>query len=372
MKITQIEPFILHIPVTGNGIADSTHSITHWGVVGVQIKTSSGLTGWGFTGTHCFLPGDQLITSCIKECYAPILLGESAFDVGQLWSKIARFPAMQWIGRSGIAQLALAAIDTALWDLKAKKMDLPLWQLLGGTTKKILTAYNTDIGWLSIPDVQLVEGAKRVVEVEGFRGIKIKVGSSNPYIDIKRIEMVRKAIGPDIMLAIDGNGKWDLPTCVRFCHEVEKFNIFWFEEPMWYDDVRGHSELVKQTCIPVALGEQLYNSDAFQAFIDANAVHYVQPDVTRLGGVTEFLTVADIALGRRLPVAPHVGDMGQVHVHLAYNHSACQMLEYIPWIKDAFEEPISVKEGNYLKPQHPGAGTTPTADALGRYSRPLK
>jgi L-alanine-DL-glutamate epimerase-like enolase superfamily enzyme len=372
MKITQIEPFILHIPVTGNGIADSTHAITHWGIVGAQIKTSDGLTGWGYTGTHAFLPGDQLIASCIKECYAPILIGESALNTGQLWYKMARFPAMQWIGRAGIAQLALAALDTALWDLKAKKMGLPLWALLGGVTKEMLPAYNTDIGWLSIPDAQLVNGAKRAVEEEGFRGIKIKVGSSNPYIDIKRIELVRKAVGQGIMLAIDGNGKWDLPTCARFCREAEMFDIFWFEEPMWYDDVRGHSELAKMTSIPVALGEQLYHSDAFQSFIDADAVHYVQPDVTRLGGVTEFLTVADAALARRLPVAPHIGDMGQVHVHLAYNHPACQMLEYIPWIKDAFEEPIVVKDGFYLLPQHPGAGTTPNEVALNRHSRRLK
>jgi L-alanine-DL-glutamate epimerase-like enolase superfamily enzyme len=106
--------------------------------------------------------------------------------------------------------------------------------------------------------------------------------------------------------------------------------------------------------------------------MEAQAVHYVQPDITRLGGVSEFLTVADAALSRRLPVAAHVGDMGQVHVHLAYYHASCSILEYIPWIKDAFEEPIMVKDGNYVKPQRPGAGTTPTAEALKKYSKPLK
>jgi L-alanine-DL-glutamate epimerase-like enolase superfamily enzyme len=372
MKVTKIEPFILHIPVTGNGIADSTHAITHWGVVGAQIITDNGLTGWGFTGTHAFLPGDKLIASCIKECYAPILIGESALNINQLWYKMVRNPAMQWIGRAGIAQLAVAAIDTALWDLKAKYMEMPLWSALGGATKEILPAYNTDIGWLSIPDDKLVDGAKRVIEKDGFKAIKIKVGSANPYIDIKRVEKVRSAIGPDIMLAIDGNGKWDLPTCIKFCREVEDYNIFWFEEPLWYDDVCGHATLAKQTTIPIALGEQLYNSDAFQTFIDADAVHYVQPDITRLAGVTEFITVADTALARRLPVAAHVGDMGQVHVHLAYNHFACAMLEYIPWIKDAFVEPIAVRDGNYCKPQLSGAGTTPTADALQQYAKPVK
>ncbi len=371
MVIKEIQPFILHIPVTGNNIADSTHSISHWGVVGAKITDSEGLTGWGFTGTHAHLPGDRLIASCIRDCFAPILVGEPASDIQSLWLKMSRYPPMQWIGRMGITQLAIASIDTALWDLKAKHNQVPLWSLLGGATKETLPAYNTDIGWLSIPDDQLVEGAKRVVEEEGFSGIKLKVGSANPYTDIKRIEKVRKAVGPEIMLAVDGNGRWDLPTCVRFCREAEPYHIFWFEEPMWYDDVHGHAELVKKTTIPIALGEQLYTSDAFQAFIEADAVHYVQPDITRLGGVTEFLTVADLALGRRLPVAPHAGEMGQVHVHLAYHHQACRIMEYIPWIKDAFEEPVSIRAGSYLKPQQPGAGTTPKAEALERYAQTI-
>ena len=371
LEITSVEPFIMHIPVSGGGIADSTHAISHWGMPGTRIKTSNGLTGWGFTGTHAFLPGDQLITSCIKTCFAPLLVGENALDITRLWYKMSRYPPMQWIGRSGISQLAIAAIDIALWDLKAKYMEMPLWQLQGGSTKGVLPAYNTEVGWLSLSDNQLVEGAKRAVEEEGFKGVKIKVGSSDPYVDVQRVEKVRKAVGPGIMLAVDGNGKWDLPTSVRFCNEAMPFNIFWFEEPMWIDDVHCHAELAKQTSIPIALGESLYHSDAFQNFIDANAVHYVQPDVTRLGGITEFLTVADAALGRRLPVVPHAGELGQIHVHMAYNHPACPMMEFIPWIKDAFEEPIVVKDGNFQKPVLPGASTTPTREALERYSRPI-
>ncbi len=371
MKITQVQPFILHVPVTGNGISDSTHSITHWGVVGAQITTDQGLVGRGFTGTHAFLAGDRLIASCIKDCFGPMLIGQSALDINQLWHRMARDPAMQWIGRAGISQIAIAAIDIALWDLKAKHMKLPLWSALGGATKAVLPAYNTDIGWLSIPDDQLVDGARRVVEEEGFRGIKIKVGSSDPWVDLRRIAKVRAAIGAEVMLAVDGNGKWDLPTCVRFCKQAEQYDLFWFEEPLWYDDVRGHAELARQTTIPIALGEQLYHSDAFQQFMEAGAVHYVQPDITRLGGISEFLTVADAALSRRLPVAAHVGDMGQAHVHLAYHHASCSLLEYIPWIKDAFMDPIVVRDGKYLRPEQPGAGTTPTKEALVKYARPV-
>lgn len=368
MKITQVTPFILHIPVTGSHIADSTHSISHWGVVGTKITTDEGLEGFGFTGTHAYLPADKLITSCIGDCYAPLLIGEDPLLINHLWYKLNRNPSMQWIGRAGITQLALAAVDIALWDLKAKTQDVPLWKALGGN-KEILPAYNTDVGWLSIPNDQLVKGIQKTIKEDGFRGIKIKVGSKDPNKDIERIQIVREVIGPDITLAIDGNGKWDLPTCIRFCDRVEKYDIYWFEEPLWHDDVNGHAELARHTSIPIALGEQLYSADAFRQFIDAGGVHYIQPDVTRLGGITEFLTVAEMALGARLPVAPHAGEMSQIHTHIAFAHPSCMIMEYIPWIKDAFTDPVNVKDGNVIRPELPGAGTTPTKEAFKEFNR---
>ena len=369
MKIRSVEPFILHVPVTGSQIADSTHTITHWGVVGARIDTEDGLSGYGFTGTHAFLPGDQLITRCIQTCHAPLLVGEDAHDVQRLWLKLARNPALQWIGRAGITTLSHAAIDNALWDLKAKAAGVPLWKLLGGQVRDQVRAYNTDIGWLSISDAKLVEGAQRAV-ADGFTGVKIKVGSSVER-DLRRLAAVRKAIGSDVTLAIDGNGKWDLPTCQRFCRGAEDSDVYWFEEPLWYDDVKGHAALARATSIPVALGEQLYTQDAFSEFFHQQAVHWVQPDVTRMGGLTEVLRVCETAHSLRLPVAPHAGDMSQVHVHLSYAHPACQVLEYIPWIKDCFTEPADVVDGGFRLPQQPGAGTTPTADAWARLRQPV-
>ncbi len=371
MKITAIEPFIVHLPVTGNAIADSTHQVTHWGVVGAKITVDSGLLGYGFTGTHAHLPSDRLITSCISESYAPLLLGEDANDRQRLWTKLSRSPALQWVGRAGITQLALAAIDVALWDLAAKQAQMPLWKYLGGQRTERLEAYNTDIGWLSY-DLDTMLGLVRgAVEEDGFTRIKIKVGQADPGADLKRLEAVRKQVGSSIRIAIDGNGKWDLPTCLRFVEAARDLDIFWFEEPMWYDDVGSHAKLARASTIPVALGEQLYTLDAFRAFIEAGAVHYVQPDVTRLAGVTEYIQVADLALAHRLPVVPHAGEMSQVHVHLSYWHPASTILEYIPWIKDHFEEPANVEGGAYLLPQHPGAGTTLLAKSMVEFGKSL-
>lgn len=364
MRIKEVDPFILHAPIARGSISDSTNTITHWGIVGARIVTEDGLEGYGFTGTHAYLAADRLIAACIEGCYAPLLIGEDAADGERLWFKLARHPSIQWVGRAGIVHLALAAVDIALWDLRSKAADLPLWKLLGGASTERVEAYNTDVGWLSIPSDKLVEGCLRAVEQDGFRRVKIKVGNSDPMIDVDRLQALRKALGPSIAIAIDANGKWDLPTCKRFCASAEPLDIFWFEEPMWYDDVRSHAELAASTSIPIALGEQLYSADAFATFMDAGAVHYLQPDVTRVAGITEYIRVAHAADARRLPVVAHVGDMGQVHVHLSHWHPATTMMEYIPWIRDCFVEPIAVEDGYYKRPQRAGAGATPTEEAM--------
>ena len=371
MKIAAVEPFIVHLPLTASSISDSTHSITHWGVVGAKIVTDTGLVGYGFTGTPAHLASDRLITSCISECYSPLLLGEDASDRARLWTKLARSPALQWVGRAGITQLALAAVDVALWDLAAKQAAVPLWHYLGGARTDRLEAYNTDIGWLSFDLPTMLDLIRHAVETDGFTRIKIKVGHDDPSVDIRRLEAVRRQIGPDVRMAVDGNGKWDFPTCLRFCHAARDLDVYWFEEPTWYDDVTSHARLARATHIPIALGEQLYSIDAFRSFIDAGAVSYAQPDVTRLGGITEYIQVADLAHAHRLPVVPHAGEMSQVHVHLSYWHPASTVLEYIPWIKDHFEEPIDVRGGVFRQPQHPGAGTTLLTASLSTFGKSL-
>jgi L-alanine-DL-glutamate epimerase-like enolase superfamily enzyme len=368
MKITQIETFILHVPVTGAKIEDSTHQVTHWGAPGVIITTDSGLCGYGYTGTHANLPMDRLITNCISETYAPLLIGESPHDVQWLWKKLFHFPPAQWVGRRGITHLALSAVDIALWDLKAKDAGLPLWKLRGGNDKKDVEAYNTDAGWLDRPISQLVDEARKLSEEQGFRGIKIKVGSPNPYHDLERIEAVRIAIGDRIKLMVDANGRWDLPAAMSIGRRLHDYDVYWLEEPLWYDDVHGHAALARSISTPVALGEQLYSADDFRNFIQAGAVHFVQADAVRLGGITEWWQVADLALTHRLPVAPHIGDMMQVHLHLTLAHNACSVLEYIPWLRLCFEEPATVKDGRFLVPELPGAGTTLRSSALEQYN----
>lgn len=367
MKITEVQPFILHVPVTRDDIADSMHQLTHWGAPGVLIKTDTGLTGCGYTGTHAHLPTDRLIAGCIEHTYGPLLIGRDPQDVLQIWDDLYRFPPVQWVGRSGITHLALSAVDIALWDLKAQAAGLPLWKLLGGGKAAGIEAYNTDGGWLNWSLDVLVSDCKRLVEEEGFRGIKIKVGSSDRSRDLPRVEAVRKAIGPAVTLMVDANGRFDLPGAILFGRHLADFDVRWFEEPMWYDDLKGHTQLARSIETPIALGEQLYTIEDFTNFIDARAVQFVQADAVRLAGITQWWQVSDLALCHHLPVAAHIGDMMQVHLHLSLAHRACQMLEYIPWLRRCFVEPATVREGKFVTPELPGAGTRLKADTLERF-----
>lgn len=369
MKIVDLKPMILHAPVTRGGIADSTHSITHWGAPGVAIHTDTGHVGYGFSGTHAHLPTDRLIVDCITESFGPLLIGEDPREVRALWEKLYYRSEIYWVGRAGITHLALGAIDIALWDLKAMHAQQPLWKLLGGSAGKRVEAYNTDGGWLNWPLDQLVSDCRRMVEEQGFSAVKIKVGSRNPATDLKRIEAVRKALGPDIRIMTDANGAWTLPQAIQTASRLSDFDVVWIEEPIAFDDLDGHRRLAGVITTPIAMGEQLYLASQFRDFIQHGAVHYVQPDIVRLAGITEWWQVADLARAFHLPVAPHVGDMCQVHQHLCFAHPACSLLEYIPWLAPWMKHPARVEDGHFVAPDAPGAGTEPTEEALSTINR---
>ncbi len=381
IMIASVESFILHVPVTGMHIADSTHAISHWGVVGAKITGDDGVTGYGFTGTHAHLPSDRLIANAIDHNYGPLLLGKGGrsgsatvesdgpfAEIADGWppaisDRLFTYPPLQWVGRGGILQLALSAVDVALWDLYAKRRNEPLYRLLGGPVRDNVVAYNTDIGWLSFSRRQLKENVKRAID-EGFTAVKIKVGSPRLSDDIARVESVRDVAGSETIVAVDANGRWDLPEAQRFARQVRDMDLLWIEEPLWHDDIESHATLAATTDLPIALGEQIYTSREMAQFMRRRAVHYVQPDVTRIGGISGFLRAADYARESGLPVAGHAGEMSQVHVHLAFALGHHTILEYIPWIGHAFEEAARVEEGSFVLPRQPGAGTTPTGEAM--------
>lgn len=367
MKIARLETFVLHVPVTNRKIADSTHAITHWGMPGVRVYAEDGTVGTGYTGTHAVLSLDRLITDCIEGTFADLVVGRDVLAAEAINEDLQRHPPALWVGRGGIVTLAIAALDMALWDLKARILGQPLWKLLGGDDGKRLEAYNTDGGWLNWSEEELVADSRRLTEEAGFRGIKIKLGKESAVEDLRRVELVRKAIGPDVKLMVDANGRWDFAHASRVGRRLADFDVVWFEEPMWHDDVIGHARLAEAIETPIALGELLYTVDSFRHFVEAGAVHFIQVDVTRIGGVTPWWKVADLGYTSRVPVVPHHGDGGQAQIHLGIAHAGCRLFEYIPWTRDCFIEPMTVEDGFYEIPREPGAGTRFRDEAFKRF-----
>lgn len=362
MKIVDVETFILHVEIP-RLVTDAFNRADRWGLPGVLVRTDDGLVGTGYTSTLSH--GDRAITQVIDDYYAPLLTGEDPRDTQRHWERLYWSDA-HWVGRTGITQMALAAVDIALWDLKAKACGLPLWRLVGGHKGGVVRSYNTDGGWLNFEVPRLVEEMTRLVE-QGWTGVKMKIGKDDPREDVARVGAVRAALGPDVDLMIDVNQRWDRTRALAWAHRFEDFDVAWLEEPMDPDDVDGHARLADATHIPIALGEHVYSRTAFRDFIEKAHVGYVQADVTRLGGITEWLAVAELAQAHHVPVVPHHADMMRVHQHLGAGHAAVPMIECIPWLQDVFAEPADIRQGSFHVPDTPGASTTFDDAAFARY-----
>jgi L-alanine-DL-glutamate epimerase-like enolase superfamily enzyme len=359
--ITSIEVYALAVPLT-RPIADATAAMSHWTVPVVEVKTADGRVGTGISGVHC---GPELLCDVIENYYAQALLGASSEDIIGTWKRLYWLPT-HWIGRAGVVHMALAMVDIALWDLAAQRAGVPLWRLLGGTADPI-EAYNTDAGWLNLSVDELVRDLTSLID-QGWRRVKMKVGKADWREDARRVQAVRTQIG-DVTLMCDANQRWDLSTANRIMPVLEEAQMDWVEEPLHPDDLDGHRLLQRSTRLDIAAGESIYSAQQFASFIAADALRVIQVDATRVGGVTEWLQVAAHASGRGLRLAPHAGDMMQVHQHLVGTviSEAAPLIEFIPWTQDAFTERTIIREGYLHRPQAPGASTAIDPGARSRW-----
>ncbi len=357
-EIVSIETYALAVPLD-KPIADSTAAMSHWTVPVVEIKTRDGRVGTGISGVHT---APELLCNVIDDYYSPALLGTSSEDILGTWNRLYWLPT-HWIGRAGAVHMALAMIDIALWDLAAQRAGVPLWRLLGGTPDQV-QAYNTDAGWLNRSEADLVRDLSSLID-EGWKRVKIKVGKPDWREDAHRSRAVRKAIGDDLTLMCDANQRWDLATANRLLPVFEEVRMDWVEEPLHADDLDGHASLQAKTTLDIAAGESIYSFQQFSSFIAHDAIRVVQVDVTRVGGVTEWLQVAAHASARGLRVAPHAGDMMQVHQHLVGTRlsGVPPLIEFIPWTQDAYVDRSVVREGFLERPQTPGASTAIAPEA---------
>ncbi|MEX5307424.1 mandelate racemase/muconate lactonizing enzyme family protein [Kocuria sp. CPCC 205258] len=319
-----------------------------------EISTAQGHTGMGFS--YSKRAGGPAQYAHAKEV-AEGLIGEDPNDIARVYDKLLWAGAS--VGRSGVATQALAAIDVALWDLKAKRAGLPLAKLLGAHRDSVRT-YNTSGGFLNASLEEVRDRATRSLE-EGIGGIKIKVGLPDSAEDLRRVAGVREHIGAGVPLMVDANQQWDRATALRMGRRLEEFDLVWIEEPLDAYDAEGHAQLAAALDTPIATGEMLASVAEHVRLIDARACDIIQPDAPRVGGITQFLRLAALADQRGLGLAPHFAM--EIHLHLAAAYPREPWVEHFDWLDPLFEERLETRDGRMLVPDRPGLGVTLSGQA---------
>lgn len=376
MRITQIESQLLRLPLarpinvpgkddrgrlrlatTGETQAGPVDSLF---MLVVHVDTDAGHRGLGFA--YSLGGGGRALKAVVEDDLTPLLLGEDPLDHERLAAKA--YWRLQSIGRRGLVSQAYSAVDLALWDIKGKAAGLPLYKLLGGA-REASPAYVADTGWLWMSPEEIIE-ASRPLLGEGLMGVKVRIGG-DPEQDAERLSEIREALGDDVWLAVDANQRYDYATALAMGRFFEdEIGADWFEEPIPCEDIEGHARLAERLEIPIAVGESLFGRDEVMNYLARGAVDVLQPDVTRLGGLTAWLKVAALAEAHHRPVVPHV--LPEVGVHLACGLPVVQAVEYMPWLFPAFVEPPALVNGKLVPPHRPGLGLEIEPDAVEKYA----
>lgn len=266
-------------------------------VVAVEVIDTAGEAGHGFSWTPSI--GARAVHAMLDDHLAPAALGLPA-DPG-IWRRL--WEGVHEAGGGGVTTIALAGIDLALWDLRARRAGVGIPELLGRRHAR-QPAYGSGVN-LHYSLAELEAQVRRWVEA-GFSAVKVKVGRPDPAEDVDRLAAVRAVLGPDRGLMIDANQRWDLESASRSLEMFAQFAPDWIEEPLRADDLAAHRELRRRTAIRIAVGENLHTVHRFRDFLDAGVADVVQPNVVRVGGITPFLHIAELARERGAELAPHL------------------------------------------------------------------
>jgi len=322
------------------------------------LHTSDGLRGTGYAYT--IGTGGSSIIALLRDHLAPRLLGRDPTAVEAIWKDLFFHTHATAVG--AITSLALACIDTALWDWRARRTELPLWQLLGGARDRV-PLYTTEGGWLHLSPQELVDQTLAARD-QGFRGAKIKIGRAHVSEDFARLSAVRQAVGPGFDLMTDANQGLTRPEAIRRARAFADLDLAWIEEPLPAEDVGGHRQLLAHTSTPIAIGESLYHPMQFRQYLEDAACSIVQPDVARIGGITPWIKTAHLAETFDVPVCPHF--LMELHVSLCAAVPNAPWVEYIPQLDDITLEGLRIENGQALAPLEPGLGIAWDWSAIAR------
>jgi L-alanine-DL-glutamate epimerase-like enolase superfamily enzyme len=386
MQITDIE---CHVLVQPDYEVQATSSAQD--DIVVEVHTDEGITGVGESDINPWIaracieaPSTHTMGQGLKE----MLIGEDPLDVERLWEKLYVGSAMN--GRRGAMINSLGALDIALHDLRGKALGKPCYELLGESVRGAVVPYASlqpEVGSFDAYRDALVEWALRAKD-EGFRAAKLEATFGGPYrhmgIDapmeraVEVIAAVRAAVGPEFVLMVDVQYAFpDAQTCLQIVREWREFDLFFLETPLPVDDLDGYARVVAEQPIPIAAGEWMTTRFEFLELMDRGRIAVVQPDIGRVGGLTEAKRVSDLAGERGLTVVPHLWKTGisiAAAVHLAAVTPHCAYIEFLPrelsesgLRKELTVEEPTMVEGAIPLPDKPGLGVELDREALERY-----
>jgi L-alanine-DL-glutamate epimerase-like enolase superfamily enzyme len=355
--VTSAEAFLVDVPVE-TVRTDAVQAFTKQETIFVQLTTDDGLTGLGYSYT--IGKGGTSVLALLRDHLLPQLHGKDSRRIEALWHSI--YYSTRATATGAITSLAVASIDTALWDLRGKRNSEPLSVSAGGYGTKV-PLYDTEGGWLHLSVDELVRGA-RASRDSGLGGVKVKVGSAHIGDDVERLRAVREAIGPDLKLMVDANQSLTLAEAKRRAAAFEPMDLYWFEEPMPADDVSAHRELVASTSIPIAVGESMYSVSQFKEYMHRGAASVIQVDVARIGGITPWLKVAHLAEAYNVSVCPHF--LMELHVSLACAVPNGHFVEHIPQLRAITHTQMEIRDGMAMAPETFGLGIDWDLEAIDR------
>jgi L-alanine-DL-glutamate epimerase-like enolase superfamily enzyme len=313
----------------------------------VRIFADDGLAGTGYSYT--IGTGGRSVVELIVRHLAPQLIGRDPERVEEIWKALFFHTHATAVG--AVTALALAAIDTALWDMRCRRSGRPLHVEAGGAQRSV-PVYTTEGGWLHLDSAALVDDALRA-RAAGFGGAKVKIGRP-PKEDVARLRAVREAVGDAFEIMVDGNQGAAVDEAIRRARLYEPLDLAWYEEPLPAEDLGGHIRLSASTSLPIAVGESIYSLQHFREYLQRDAASIVQADVARIGGITPWLKVAHLAESFNVAICPHF--LMELHVSLTAAVPNGRWVEYIPQLDSLTSEGMRIEKGRAVPSDAPGLG----------------
>lgn len=356
MKIVSVEAIPIAIPLA-RPISSSLGTYTHTSGVSVRVQTEDGPTGHGF---NLGLGGNpaRALAAYINDELTPLTIGADASDPASVWSKM--WAPNKARVKGGLGAWALSAIDVALWDITGKVLGQTVHSLMGGYRDRV-RAYGSG-GWLSLSDAEMVAEAQAFAE-RGILSYKFKIGTER---DESRTALLRREMGTEFTLYADANQGFTVGEALASARMLAEYGVAWLEEPVLADSVLDLAAVAAKSAVPIATGENAYFRWGFREICEQNGARYLQPDVVRCGGFTEFKAIADLAERHSLELTSHLWH--ELSVSAVGASPAGSMVEYAELMPlDVFTRDFSPVDGFVAVPPVPGHGVELTSEAIDRY-----